>query len=123
AAAFGLLYECLARGGHFRAAALGLWCGLGLYLDRMFVLTVAGLVPAAVVGWWASGRSRRGLACGLAAVAAAVVGYLPHEVGMRVDPHDAAPEQFDPFFVREALIGHARLLGFECLPRLIVGLR
>ncbi len=49
--AFGGLYVCLTRGGWPRAAALGLWCGLGLYLDAMFLFTLAGMVPAAVLAW------------------------------------------------------------------------
>ena len=46
--AFAGLHACLTRGGWRRAAALGLWCGLGLYLDAMFLFTLAGMVPAGV---------------------------------------------------------------------------
>ena len=49
--AFVGLYACLTRGGWLRAAALGLWCGLGLYLDAMFLFTLAGMVPAALLAW------------------------------------------------------------------------
>ena len=41
--AFVGLHACLARGGWRRAAALGLWCGLGLYLDAMFLFTLVGV--------------------------------------------------------------------------------
>ena len=58
--AFVGLYACLTRGGWLRCAALGLWCGLGLYLDAMFLFTLAGLVPAAFLAWLSAGRSRVG---------------------------------------------------------------
>jgi hypothetical protein len=103
------------------ALALGLWCGVGLYLDRMFLFTLIGLVPAALLALGEIGLSWRGAGLGLAAVTAGVVGYLPHEIGVRVDPYDAYHEQFDPILDRGALIGHARLLALECLPRLIAG--
>ena len=71
--------------------APGLWCGLGLYLDAMFLFTLAGIVPAAVLAWLSAGRSRSGI--GLAAVflVAMIVGLLPREIGRRVDPYDAYP--------------------------------
>ena len=53
--AFVGLYACLTRGGWQRAAALGLWCGLGLYLDAMFLFTLAGIVPAALLAWLSTG--------------------------------------------------------------------
>ena len=57
-AAFAGLFACLTRGGWPRAAALGLWCGLGLYLDAMFLFTLAGMIPAAFFAWLSTGRSR-----------------------------------------------------------------
>jgi hypothetical protein len=123
AGGFALLHASLARGGRRTAAALGLWCGLGVYLDSMFVMTLAGLVPAAVAGWWASGRSRPGLGCALVFVPAFLAGAWPREVGARVDPHDAYQEQFRPLLDRDVLVGHARILALECLPRLIAGHR
>ena len=56
--AFVGLHACLSKGGRLRAAALGLWCGLGLYLDMMFLFTLFGLVPAAILGWFLGGRWR-----------------------------------------------------------------
>jgi len=53
AGAFALLVGCLRRGGVGRWAILGLWSGLGLYLDSMAAVTMVGLLTAAVVGWWA----------------------------------------------------------------------
>ena len=97
AGAFALLHEAWSRGGGERAAALGLWCGLGLYLDSMFLITLAGLVPAASLGWWASGpivaraRVRR-----WSSRSPSLAGAWPREVGRRVEPHDAYREQFRP---------------------------
>ncbi len=109
--AFVGLYACLTRGGWLRAATLGLWCGLGLYLDAMFLFTLAGLVPAALLAWFSTGRSRAGI--GLAAVflIAMLVGLLPREIGRRVDPYDAYPSQFEATLERTAVREHARLLG------------
>ena len=56
--AFVGLHACLSKGGAMRAIALGFWCGLGLYLDMMFLFTLFGLVPAALVGWLFGGRWR-----------------------------------------------------------------
>ena len=82
---------CLTRGGWPRAAALGLWCGLGLYLDAMFLFTLAGMVPAAFLAWLSTGRSRAGI--GLAAVfwLRMLAGLVPREIGRAVDPYDAYP--------------------------------
>ena len=47
AAAFLGLAICLKRPGAKAAALLGLWCGLGLYLDTMFLFTLVGLFATA----------------------------------------------------------------------------
>ena len=119
--AFAGFYVCLTRGRWPRAAALGLWCGLGLYLDAMFLFTLAGMVPAAMFAWLTTGRSKNGI--GLAAVfsVAMLVGLLPREIGRRVDPYDAYPSQFGATLEPRAVQEHARLLGLYCLPRLIAG--
>ena len=121
--AFVGLYACLTRAAGRGAAALGLWCGLGLYLDAMFLFTLAGLVPAAMLAWLSTGRSesrhrpgRRvpGRACWPVS--------LPREIGRRVDPYDAYPSQFAGDAANAAAIWeHARLLVLHCLPRLIAG--
>jgi hypothetical protein len=121
AGAFAILHASLTRGGPARAGALGLWCGLGLYLDTMFAFTVAALVPAGVVAWIVEGASRRGPACAMAFVAGSALGFLPHVAGTRADPYDAYPAQFEPTRDREALENHVRLLAFECVPRLLGG--
>jgi hypothetical protein len=61
ALAFLLLYRTLVRRRRRDAIALGLWCGLGFYVDSMFVLTLTGLVPAAFGSWWRAGRSKYGM--------------------------------------------------------------
>lgn len=123
ALAFLLLYVNLARGGWWPALALGLWSGLGLYVDSMFVLTLAGLVPAAAWGWWVQGKSREGLFATLLFVPALLAGLAPRELGNRVDPYDAYPGQFQTISEPLVLLEHLRLLGLECLPRLITGHR
>lgn len=117
AGAFGFALGLLTKGGRRRAAGLGLWCGLGLWLDRMFLFGLIGIAPALLVAGLRSPRTW------LAFVLAFAVGYLPHEIGVRVDPHDAYQEQFDPVSEPSVLLGHVRLLGFDCLPRLIAGHR
>ena len=119
--AFVLLHACLTRGGRLRAAALGLWCGLGLYLDLMFLFTLFGLVPAAVVGWILGGRWRLKLGTVSAFLFAASAGFLPHEIGRRVDPYDAYPSQFAVTLEGPAIEEHGRLLALQCLPRLFAG--
>jgi hypothetical protein len=121
------------------ALLLGLWCGFGLYLDRMFLATLFVAVPIALL----AALSVPGVWRKIAAMAALVVGFLlgvsPREVGMQADPHDAYQGQFDtilepdqhgpsagkidPVRVRLLLREHARLLLRECLPRLIAGHR
>ena len=120
-AAFAGLYLCLTRGQGRWAAALGLWCGLGLYLDAMFLFTLAGLAAAALLAWLSTGRSRAGIGLAAVFVVAMLVGLIPREVGRRVDPYNAYPSQFDATFEPRAIWEHIRLLVFECLPRLIAG--
>ncbi len=119
--AFLALYSCLNRGGWARAAILGLWCGLGLYLDAMFAFTLAGLIPAATLAWFHGGRSRAGV--GLAAVflGALLAGLAPRAIGRLVDPYDAYPSQFALTLEQGPVIEHIRLLALHCLPRLVAG--
>jgi hypothetical protein len=135
ALAFLLLAGLLRRGGIGRAAWLGLWCGLGLYLDQLFLFTMLGLVPAALAAGFGPGRVPHRFAAALAFVAGTVVGYLPHVAGTRADPYDAYGEQFETIFTaprthrididqaRRLAGEHTRLLVLECLPRLVAGPR
>ncbi|MFI5460276.1 MAG: hypothetical protein ACHRXM_33075 [Isosphaerales bacterium] len=119
--AFVGIHACLTRGGGLRCAALGLWCGLGLYLDAMFLFTLAGFVPAALLAWFSGGRSRSGFGLATVFLVALGFGLFPREIGRRVDPYDAYPAQFAVTFERSAVREHARLLALHCLPRLIAG--
>jgi hypothetical protein len=120
--AFVLLHACLADGGWKRTAVLGFWCGLGLYLDAMFLLTLAGLIAAALLLWFRVGVSKRGISVAALFLVTMAVGLLPREIGRRVDPYDAYPAQFGMTFEKKALLEHARLLGQACIPRMVAGL-
>jgi hypothetical protein len=119
--AFVGLYDCLNRGGWARAAILGLWCGLGVYLDAMFAFTLAGLIPAASFAWFRDRRARAGIRVAAAFFVAFLAGLAPREIGRLVDPYDAYPSQFASTVERGPVIEHIRLLVFHCLPRLVAG--
>jgi hypothetical protein len=137
--AFFLLHGCLARGGALRALALGVWCGLGLYLDQMFLFSSVFIAAAGVSAWWSSGATWSGVREAGAWVLALGLGYLPHYLGIRADPYDAYKEQFQTIFdapgprratreidwrtVGALATEHTRILAFEALPRLIAGHR
>ncbi|WP_169976384.1 hypothetical protein [Tautonia rosea] len=121
AAAFAGMVGCLTRGGAWRSGLLGLWCGLGLYLDTMVVFTMAGLVPAAVASWWVRGKSNSGKVAAVVFVLGLVLGVVPRELGKRADPYDPYGQQFAPIFQPSVIADHARILVMDCLPRLIVG--
>ena len=125
--AYWLLLEYVSKPNRTRGLALGLFCGLGVYLDSMFLMTLLGLVPAglgAVVltrgnAW----RASRAAACGLAVLAGFAVGYAPRPIGRWMEPHDAYNEQFSWSLDTGVLEGHARILFLDCLPRLVAGHR
>jgi hypothetical protein len=123
AGAFGLLAGYLARGGILRAAVLGFWCGLGLSLDRMFLFSLLAVVPTALIGRIGMNKVGPSIRVWLVIVSTISVGYAPHVVGMVVDPYDAYQEQFAPILVADVLQEHAKILAFDCLPRLIAGHR
>ncbi|WP_435009199.1 ArnT family glycosyltransferase [Tundrisphaera lichenicola] len=123
AGAFALLAETLKRGGWARSAGLGLCCGLGLYLDSMFLVSLSGVIVAASLGWWWSGASVRGFAFVLAFGLAMGLGVTPRLVGERVDPHDAYRGQLEPDTRAESILRNARILATDCLPRLVAGHR
>lgn len=121
AAAFGLLHSGLSRGGIVSALASGLWCGLGLYLDQMFLIPIIIIFLITTITWPVSGSQRKRVVISLVFLLGGVIGGLPRELGRTIDPHDAYQEQFDPLLNREVLKDHARLFAYECLPRLIAG--
>jgi len=129
AAAFAMLVDCLKLGGPRRWATLGLWSGLGLWVDSMFAATGFGLLVGALAGGrpWrrgeGSGPKGRARACLLALAVGSAVGVVPRFVGKAVDPHDSYAEQFEPVTRGDVLAGHAKILALDCLPRLIAGHR
>lgn len=123
AMAFVGLHICLTRRGWRPAVLLGAWCGLGVYVDAMFLVTIAGIGAATSVAWLSGPRSRPGLVVPGAFLVGMVVGLLPRELGSYMDPYDAYPAQFAATFDPAAIGGHAELLTLECLPRLIAGIR
>ncbi len=140
AVAFLLLYRWLERAAVGRAAALGLWCGLGIWNDSMGLMTLVGLVLVAVVVVGSamrtsSGRKREdevltanptkdGIWPSLTVlVLAFLVGLLPKFIGRWADPYDAYNEQFAPVTRADVLFDHARVLALDCLPRLVAGHR
>ncbi len=122
AALYGLL-RCLESKRPRGCFALGLWCGLGLWLDAMFLATLAAFacVPTFKRYTLRDARSSLGLlaifACGLA------IGVLPRFAGNRLEPYDAYQEQFLPVTEPTLLAEHARILGLDALPRLVAGHR
>ena len=140
AVAWLLLYEMWVRRGWRPVIVLGFWCGLGVYLDSMFVLTLAGIAFAGLIAvvWDSfSGRSSaRGeahekeplswlarLARALALVLAFLTGAAPRAIGKSVEPYDAYNEQFSWSLDAPLLTGHCRILMLDCLPRLVAGHR
>ena len=121
AGAFAVLVRCLRGGGWRSALALGVGCGVGYWLDPMFVVTLAGLAAAALGSWLAGRCSRRGVALALVFVAGFLGGVWPRVVGARVDPYSCYDDQFAFATHPDVLAGHADLLVRECLPRLIAG--
>jgi hypothetical protein len=139
AIAFLLLYRWLTRGGIGSALGMGLWCGLGLYVDRMFLLALVSCVLAGVATRGSTRISARQYDAFLAFVVGTLIGYVPHWVGAWLDPHDAYGEQFVSIFrpiggnattfglaldqAGDLLVQHGRILALECLPRLVSGHR
>ncbi len=121
AAAFFFTRQTLARGGSIRSFFLGVWCGLGFYNDRMFLLSLIGICAAATAAWIARGFSRSGAIAGLVFLLGFAIGDSPRELGDRIDPYDAYPGQFQTIFDRAALSEHARILTLDCIPRLVSG--
>jgi hypothetical protein len=135
-----LLHETWLRRGWLPASVLGFWCGLGVCLDSMFVLTLAGIVfvalIAVVVESFNRSRSTRGevsrkerrswlarLAQGLALVLAFLAGAAPRAIGQWLEPYDAYNEQFYWSLDTPLLAEHSRILLLDCLPRLVAGHR
>jgi hypothetical protein len=113
----------LSRPSAWRAAALGLWCGLGLYVDSMFVVTLTSIGVASAWAWAATGFGRSGLVALGSFLPALFLGFTPYLAGKHFEPHDAYAEQFAPIYEPSVLAGHAKILLLDCLPRLAAGHR
>lgn len=106
-----------------RLFGLGLWCGLGYWLDSMFLVTIAGLVPAALWGWWSADDRRPGLAPAASLVLGVFLGLIPWGLGRWLDGRSSYPDQFALVDSPALIADHARLLRDACLPRLLAGHR
>jgi hypothetical protein len=120
--AFVGFFDCLTRATRWRVVLLGIWCGLGIFVDAMFLLTLAGMGAAACLAWRSARFPRTAIAPTALFLCAILVGLLPRPIGTRVDPYNAYPSQFGTTLEPAALLEHARLLGLHCLPRLIAGI-
>jgi hypothetical protein len=118
-----LFVGCLRGGGRSRPFLLGIWCGLGLWLDTMFAFTMLGLAAGAFVAWRGRQGQRPAWVLGLCFSAGLILGVLPKIAGRLVDPYDAYGEQFKLVLDPHVLVGHIQLLVHQCLPRLIAGHR
>jgi hypothetical protein len=116
-----LLHEWLTRPGWQWSMALGVWCGLGVYLDSMFVMTLGGIIVAGLLA--ARHFRRRDLVHFLVLIAAFLTGAIPRVIGQWAEPHDAYHEQFSWSLDSRLLADHSRILFLECLPRLVAGHR
>ncbi len=135
-----LLHETWVRCEWRSAILLGFWCGLGVYLDSMFVVTLSAIAfailfsaIAAKLKWRKGVRSGTGgiesrywstrLTQTLAVALAFLAGVAPRAIGQRVEPFDAYHEQFSWSLQAPLLARHGRILLLDCLPRLVAGHR
>jgi hypothetical protein len=125
AVAWLLMHDVISRPRLWACAWLGLWCGLGVYHDTMFLMTLAGMLVAAVIGAIISRGAhwRRWVPNSLALCAAFLVGTAPRTIGSRLEPYDAYRDQLALTIEPRVLAEHARILLLDCLPRLIAGHR
>ncbi len=100
------------RGGWRRAALLGVWCGLGLYLDAMFADHARRDRDGGgrSVGSRASRSRHRGSCWPRHSPAACFSACCRARSAGDVDPYDAYPAQFSATFDPSAVAGHAELL-------------
>ena len=118
----------------WKAGLLGIWCGLGYDLDRMFLPGLIGLFATLVAFGFGAGRwYARILRLAVFGVGFSL-GFLPYLAGLQADPYDAYAQshatildqpkygtQDWPHVKQQASCNVAMLQ--ECLPRLISGYR
>jgi hypothetical protein len=124
AAIFSALHWVFTRGDRHQATriiALGILCGLGLYIDTMIAFSILGLGLGMLAFAFRWVQRRSALVAALLYAVGLLIGLLPREIGTSIDPYDAYPGQFATTFEGQDVTNHARLLGLACLPRLIAG--
>jgi len=102
-------------------AGLGLFCAIGIWIDSIFLLGIAGLGLSSVIISWQSRSTipikRRSIQA-LVFTAFLPIGPLISKLGDGVNVYGS---QFEITTDPSALKEHARILLVECLPRLIIG--
>ena len=103
-------------------AGLGLFCAIGIWIDSIFLLGIAGLGLSSVIISWQFRSTipikRRSIQA-LVFTAFLPIGPLISKLGDGVNVYGS---QFEITTDPSALKEHARILLVECLPRLIIGL-
>src|SRR5262245_25655050 len=138
AGAWLLLYAALSRTSLARRFLLSFWCGMGLYLDSMFLLTLSGVLVVGAFGCWRPWKAGTRtsvevssgskppfwkITVGLVLIVGFVGGLTPRFIGLYLAPHGAYREQFSWSLEPRSLAEHVRILTLECLPRLLAGHR
>ncbi len=128
-----LLYELIKDGALWKAGLLGIWSGVGLWVDSSFLYCLIGILTAFFV--WKLGpgsRIQRFLRASLLTLGLASGGLLLL-AGYRTDPYDAYANQHQTLLSLNtqgridwklaSKVGHQNLSAFalECVPRLVTG--
>lgn len=101
--------------------AFGLYCGLGLWVDSIFLLGLAGLFFASLAEAWKFRKTvslKRRLAQAMLFSMVLPVGPLLKSLG---DGENVYGDQFQLITDVPSLIDHTKILFLQCLPRLAFG--
>ena len=116
----------------WRVGLLGMVCGVGFYIDRMFLACAIGIFGALASTGFGAGRWYARLSRVPVFVLGILLGLIPYVAGHLADPYDAYADQrktildqtrFEPLnweHVNQKAESNARLLG-QCLTRLVSG--
>jgi hypothetical protein len=99
----------------------GLFCGLGLWVDSIFLLGLAGLFAASLAESWKNRRSitlKTRLLQAFSFSAMLPAGMLLTSLG---DGENSYGSQFELSRDANSIIEHTRILVMDCLPRLFFG--
>lgn len=102
-------------------AGLGLFCAIGIWVDSIFLLGIAGLGLSSLIISWQFRSSipiKRRSIQSLVFIAFLPIGPLISKLGDGVNVYGS---QFEITTDPSALKEHARILLVDCLPRLIIG--